>query len=92
MAETNLTASIKVIDYCQTSIHHSFISRRLILAVVASGLVGLVIDSLLFLQLAFGNLDFLTGQIMGKAWVVLLAIPVIWLLREWDLRRGVQAA
>ncbi|MDE0943157.1 MAG: VUT family protein [Alphaproteobacteria bacterium] len=66
--------------------------RRLVLAVVASGLVGLVIDSVLFLQLAFGSLDFLTGQIIGKAWVVLLAIPVIWLLREWDHRRGVQAA
>ncbi len=65
--------------------------RRLILAVVASGLVGLVVDSVLFLQLAFGSLDFLSGQIIGKAWVVLLSIPVIWWLRSWDQRRGVQA-
>ena len=66
--------------------------RRLVLAVVASGLVGLVIDSLLFLQLAFGSLDFLSGQIIGKAWIVLLSIPVIWGLRSWDQRRGVQPA
>ena len=66
--------------------------RRLVLAVVASGLVGLVIDSLLFLQLAFGSLDFLSGQIIGKAWIVLLSIPVIWGLRNWDQRRGVQPA
>ncbi len=66
--------------------------RRLVLAVVASGLVGLVIDSLLFLQLAFGSLDYLSGQIIGKAWIVLLAIPVIWWLRTWDQRRGVQPA
>mgnify|MGYP003993328461 CR=1 FL=1 len=66
--------------------------RRLVLAVVASGLVGLVIDSLLFLQLAFGSLDFLSGQIIGKAWIVLLSIPVIWWLRTWDQRRGVQPA
>ncbi len=65
--------------------------RRLVLAVVASGLVGLVIDSVLFLQLAFGNLDFLAGQIIGKAWVVLLSIPIIWWLRTWDQRRGVNA-
>ena len=65
--------------------------RRLVLAVVASGLVGLVIDSVLFLQLAFGNLDFLAGQIIGKAWVVLLSIPIIWWLRTWDQRRGVSA-
>ena len=65
--------------------------RRLVLAVVASGLVGLVIDSVLFLQLAFGNLDFLLGQIIGKAWVVLLSIPIIWWLRTWDQRRGVSA-
>ena len=66
--------------------------RRLVLAVVASGLVGLVIDSLLFLQLAFGSLDYLSGQIIGKAWIVLLSIPVIWWLRTWDQRRGVQPA
>jgi len=65
--------------------------RRLVTAVVASGLVGLVIDSVLFLQLAFGSLDFLAGQIIGKAWVVLLSIPIIWWLRAWDQRRGVQA-
>jgi hypothetical protein len=46
----------------------------------------------LFLQLAFGSLDFLSGQIIGKAWIVLLSIPVIWGLRNWDQRRGVQPA
>jgi hypothetical protein len=66
--------------------------RRLVLAVVASGLVGLVIDSLLFLQLAFGSLEFLSGQIIGKTWIVLISIPIIWWLRNWDQRRGVQPA
>lgn len=66
--------------------------RRLILAVVASSLVGLAIDSVVFLYLAFGSLDFLTGQIVGKAWMVLLAIPLIWLLRESDAKRGVVPA
>ena len=51
--------------------------RRLVLAVVASSLVGLTVDSLVFLYLAFGSLDFLAGQIIGKAWMVLAAIPVV---------------
>ncbi len=66
--------------------------RRLILAVVASSLVGLVVDSMVFLYLAFGSLDFIAGQIVGKSWMVLLAIPVIWLIRESDSRRGITAA
>jgi queuosine precursor transporter len=56
--------------------------RGLILAVVASSGVGLVVDSVLFLWLAFGSLDYLAGQIIGKAWMVLAAIPVIHLSRR----------
>lgn len=43
--------------------------RRLVLAVFASGIVGLTIDSAVFLYLAFGNLDFIAGQIVGKGWM-----------------------
>lgn len=56
--------------------------RRLLLAVVASALVGLAVDSIVFLTLAFGSLHFLPGQIIGKAWAVLLAIPLVRLLRR----------
>lgn len=66
--------------------------RRLVLAVVASSIVGLIIDSVVFLQLAFGSLDYVAGQIIGKSWMVLLAIPVIWWLRERDKRLGLHSA
>ena len=56
--------------------------RRLVLAVVASSLVGLVVDSVVFLLLAFGSLDFLAGQIVGKAWAVAVSVPFIRLLRR----------
>ena len=59
---------------------------------IASSLVGLVIDSIVFLQLAFGSLDFLSGQIIGKAWMVLLALPLMHLLRRRDERLGLAAA
>lgn len=66
--------------------------RRFLTAVFASGVVGLVVDSIVFLQLAFGNLDFLAGQIIGKAWMVLFALPLMILLRRRDERLGLVAA
>lgn len=47
-------------------------------AVLASNGVGLVVDSVLFLWLAFGSLQFLPGQIVGKAWVAIVAL--LWLI------------
>jgi uncharacterized PurR-regulated membrane protein YhhQ (DUF165 family) len=46
-------------------------------AVAASNIVGLIVDSALFLWLAFGSLEFLAGQIVGKAWVTLLAVALL---------------
>ncbi len=66
--------------------------RRLVLAVVASSMVGLVVDSIVFLWLAFGSLDFLLGQIVGKSWMVLLAIPLVAYLRRRDQRLGLLPA
>jgi uncharacterized PurR-regulated membrane protein YhhQ (DUF165 family) len=66
--------------------------RGLVLAVVASSVVGLVVDSVVFLALAFGSLDYLAGQIVGKAWMVLLSIPLIAWLRHRDERVGLAPA
>jgi len=52
--------------------------RRLTLAVLASGVVGAFVDSAVFLWLAFGSLDFLVGQVVGKMWASVLAVPIIW--------------
>ena len=62
--------------------------RGLVLAVVASSFVGLVADSIIFLWLAFGSFDYLLGQIVGKAWMVLLTLPAIEWLRRRDRRLG----
>jgi len=56
--------------------------RGLLLAVLASSAAGLLVDSLVFLTLAFGSLDFLAGQVIGKAWAVLASVPFIRLLRR----------
>jgi uncharacterized PurR-regulated membrane protein YhhQ (DUF165 family) len=60
--------------------------RGWVRAVLASNVAGLVVDSALFLWLAFGSLQFLAGQLVGKAWMTLLAIAVLGVLR-----RGVSA-
>jgi len=62
--------------------------RGLVLAVLASAVVGLIADSILFLYLAFGSLEFLEGQVIGKAWMVLLALPFVYWIRK---REGVGA-
>jgi uncharacterized PurR-regulated membrane protein YhhQ (DUF165 family) len=66
--------------------------RRLVLAVLASSTVGLVIDSVVFLYLAFGSLEFLSGQVIGKAWMVLLALPFVWWIRRVEVRHNIRPA
>ena len=55
-------------------------------AVLASNVVGFATDSVLFLLLAFGSLEFLAGQLVGKAWMTALAIGILWLWRRGRAR------
>ena len=66
--------------------------KRFVLAVFLSGLVGLVVDSAVFLYLAFGSLDFLAGQVVGKTWMVVLSLPLIAWLRARDARLQIESA
>ena len=81
-----------VSEFADLAVYTPLQKRRLVLAVVASSIVGLIVDSIIFLQLAFGSLDHLGGQIVGKAWMVLIAIPFILWLRTRDERIGMEAA
>lgn len=56
--------------------------RNLTAAVLVSGAVGAAVDSALFLWLAFGSLDYLSGQVVGKFWMSALAIPVLMVMRR----------
>jgi len=78
-------------EFADLAVYTPLQRRGLVLAVVASSVVGLVFDSLVFLQMAFGSLDFLTGQVIGKGWMVLLTIPVISWIRRRDERLGLSA-
>lgn len=52
-------------------------AKRLWLAVLLSGAVGAAVDSAVFLSVAFGSLDFIAGQIIGKLWMTLVAAVVL---------------
>lgn len=79
-------------EFADLAVYTPLQKRRLVLAVAASGAVGLVVDSVVFLYLAFGSLDFLAGQVVGKAWMVLIALPFVQLMRRRDERLGIQPA
>jgi uncharacterized PurR-regulated membrane protein YhhQ (DUF165 family) len=79
-------------EFADLAVYTPLARRRLVAAVVASSLVGLVVDSFIFLWLAFGSLDFLAGQIVGKGWMVLLSIPFVHYLRRRDERLGLTPA
>lgn len=57
-----------------------------------SGIAGALVDSALFLWLAFGSLDFMLGQFVGKLWATIAACLLLGCLsgrREagWPLYR-----
>ena len=55
----------------------TWIAPRWARAVLIAGLAGAVLDSIIFLSVAFGSLAFLPGQIVGKSYGILLASVVV---------------
>jgi uncharacterized PurR-regulated membrane protein YhhQ (DUF165 family) len=82
------TAAFLLSEFADLAVFTPLQKRGLVLAVFLSSIAGLFVDSVVFLQLAFGNLDFLLGQVVGKAWMVVLSLPAIALLRQRDARLG----
>jgi uncharacterized PurR-regulated membrane protein YhhQ (DUF165 family) len=85
-------AAFLLSEFADFAVYTPLARRRLVAAVFASSVVGLVVDSVVFLWLAFGSLEFLLGQIIGKLWMVLLALPFVLYLRRRDERLGLKAA
>ena len=79
-------------EFADLAVYTPLARRRLVAAVIASSSVGLVVDSIVFLWLAFGSLDFLAGQVVGKAWMMLLSVPFVAWLRRRDQRLGIKPA
>ena len=76
------TAAFLLSELADFAVYTPLAARGLVLAVLASSIVGLIADSVLFLGLAFGSLEFLAGQVIGKTWMVLLALPFVHWIRS----------
>jgi uncharacterized PurR-regulated membrane protein YhhQ (DUF165 family) len=79
-------------EFADLAVYTPLARRRLVAAVIASSCAGLVVDSIVFLWLAFGSLDFIAGQVIGKAWMVVLSVPLVAWLRRRDERLGIMPA
>lgn len=66
---------------------YTALERHWLTAVFVSGAIALVVDSLLFLWLAFGSLEFLSGQLVGKALATAAGVLVLWGARAFLPRR-----
>jgi uncharacterized PurR-regulated membrane protein YhhQ (DUF165 family) len=71
-------AAFLVSETCDLLVYSPLRERRWLLAVGLSNTVGLIVDSVLFLWLAFGSLEFLAGQVVGKTEMTILAVVVLW--------------
>lgn len=71
-----------VSELADFAVYTPIAQRKFIAGVVASNFVGAVVDSVLFLWIAFGSLAFIQGQIIGKMWVTVLAIPFLLVTRR----------
>lgn len=84
---TASAAAFALSELADFAVYSRLRERSLTIAVAASGAVGLVVDSVLFLWLAFGSMDFLAGQILGKTWATLAGLAVIGAWRWAQARR-----
>lgn len=84
VAAASATAFL-VSELADFAVYQPLRARHWLAAVATSNTVGLVVDSALFLWLAFGSLDFLAGQVWAKAWMTVAAVAVLWLMRRRSL-------
>jgi uncharacterized PurR-regulated membrane protein YhhQ (DUF165 family) len=81
-------AAFLVSELADYAVYSPLRRRSWLGAVALSNTVGAVLDSAIFLTLAFGSLDFLAGQVWGKSIVTLGTVAI---LSVWRARRRVTA-
>jgi uncharacterized PurR-regulated membrane protein YhhQ (DUF165 family) len=74
-------------EICDFAIYTPLRERSRLLALTLSNIGALVIDSIIFLSIAFGSLAFLAGQIVGKAEMTVLAVVLVRAVTAWQRRR-----
>ena len=71
-----------VSEFTDWAIYNPLRRKGWVVAVASSNIGGLIVDSALFLWIAFGSLEFIEGQIVGKTYMTIGAIAVMWVVRR----------
>jgi uncharacterized PurR-regulated membrane protein YhhQ (DUF165 family) len=74
-------------EACDFAVYTPLRRRHFLGAVALSNTVGTVVDSVVFLTLAFGSLQFIEGQILAKSYMTIAAVIVLWGVRRAVLPR-----
>lgn len=69
-------------EFLDFMVYNELRERRWIAAVIISNIAGAVLDSMLFVYLAFGTLDHWQGQALGKVEMTLAVVPFLWWYRR----------
>lgn len=75
-------AAFTVSELADFAVYAPLRRRNWLGAVAASNGAGTVVDSALFLTIAFGSLAFLPGLVVAKLYMTLLAVALLWWLRQ----------
>jgi uncharacterized PurR-regulated membrane protein YhhQ (DUF165 family) len=89
VASASAFALAELLDF---GVYDQLRARNLLVAAAASNLVGSVVDSVVFLWLAFGSLDHLAGQIAGKLWIGAVGAVASAVILDRTVRRRVVTA
>ncbi len=89
---TASAAAFALGELSDLAIYTPIARRRRTLAVLVSGVVGAVVDSLVFLQIAFGSSAFWQGQVLGKSYMAALGALAIWTSHAVSDRKPASAA
>lgn len=81
-------AAFLLSEFADFAVYTPLKERSWLGAVALSNTVGLLVDSALFLWLAFGSLAFLPGQLVGKAEMTIAAVAVLWIIRRREVRHA----
>jgi len=82
IAVASLTAFV-ISELGDFAVYSKIRDRSRTLGILASGIVGSVIDSVLFLWIAFGSLAHIDGQIIGKVGVTCIAAGALFVWKRY---------
>ena len=78
-----------VSELLDTTVYTWLRERGRNIAVLLSGVAGAIVDSMLFVYIAFGSLDFSAGNVLGKLYATLaVAVYLTWRTRNASLPRN----